>query len=97
MGKRPGMHHGVAAAGRAPDRSRIQQVLAIKTVITDDIMTQALQMSRYRGTHVTAIPRDQNPHDTMIRSRPTAAPANFAQEGATADETRHDRLMSHDR
>jgi hypothetical protein len=72
------MHHGGAAADRAPDRSRIQQVIAIEAVITDDIMTQALQMSRYRGTHVTAIPRDQNPHDPMIRSRPTAAPTNFA-------------------
>ncbi len=78
MGKRPGMHHGGAPAGRTPDRSRIQQVIAIKTVITDDIMTQALQMSRYRGTHVTAIPRHQNPHDPMILSRPTAAPTNFA-------------------
>jgi hypothetical protein len=76
MGKRP----GGAPAGRAPDRRRIQQVIAVEAVITDDIVTQALQMSRYRGTHVTAIPRDQNPHDPMIPNRPTvtAAPTNFA-------------------
>jgi hypothetical protein len=80
MGKRPGMHHGRAAAGRAPDRSRIQQVMAIEAVITDDIVAQALQMSRYRGTHVTSIPRDQNPHDPMIGGRPTAAPTDFACE-----------------
>ena len=62
MGKRPRMHHGGAPAGRAPDRSRIQQVIAVEEVITDDIVAQALQMSRYRSTHMTAMPRDQNPH-----------------------------------
>ena len=78
MGKRPGMHHGGTAVGRTPDRSRIQQVMAVDAVITDDIVAQALQMSRYRGTHVTAIPRDQNPHDPMIGGRSTAAPTDFA-------------------
>lgn len=38
----------------APDRSRIQQVVTVKAVKTDDIVAQALQMSRCRGTHVTA-------------------------------------------
>jgi hypothetical protein len=80
MGKRPGMHHGGAPAGRTPDRSRIQQVIAVEAVITDDIMTQELQMSRYRGTHVTAMSRDQNPHGPIIGGRPTAAPTDFACE-----------------
>jgi hypothetical protein len=70
MGERPGMHHGGAAAGRTPDRSRIQQVMTVEAVITDDVMAQSLKMSRYRGTNVTAIPRDQNPHDPMIGGRP---------------------------
>jgi hypothetical protein len=29
-------------------------------------MTQSLQMSRYRRTHVTAVPGDQNPHDPIV-------------------------------
>ncbi len=66
MSKRPGMHHGGAAAGRPPHRSRIKQVVAVEAVITDDIMSQALQMSRYRGTHVTAMSRNQNPHGPII-------------------------------
>jgi hypothetical protein len=37
-------------------------------------------MSRYRGAHVTAMPRHQNPHDPMIGRRPAAAPADFAHE-----------------
>jgi hypothetical protein len=78
MGKRPGMRHGVAAVGRAPDSHRIQQVMAIEAVVTGDIMTQALQMSRHRGAHVTSVPRDQNPHNPMICSRPAAAPTNAA-------------------
>lgn len=77
MGKRPGMHHGGTPVGRTPDRRRIQQVMAIEAVITDDVMTQVLEMSRYRGTNVTPIPRDQNPHDPMIGDGPTAAPAHF--------------------
>jgi hypothetical protein len=69
MGKRPGMHHGGAAADRAPDRSRIQQVVAVEAVITDHIVAQARQMSRYRGTHVTSMSCDQNPHGPMIGGR----------------------------
>jgi len=84
MGKRPGMHHGGAPVGHAPDRRRIQQVMAVEAVITDDIMTQVLQMSRYRGTHVTPTPRDQNPHDSMIRNQPTAAPTKESQAGEGA-------------
>jgi len=80
MGKRRGMHYGGAAVGRAPDRSRIQQVVAVEAVITDDIVAQVLQMSRYRGTHVTSMSRDQNPHGPIIGSRPTAAPTDFACE-----------------
>ncbi|MDX6416635.1 MAG: hypothetical protein QOG28_1255 [Trebonia sp.] len=66
MGQRPGMHDGGAAVRRAPDRGRIQQIVAVNAVIADDIMSEALQVSRYRGTHVTAMPRDQNAHDPMI-------------------------------
>jgi hypothetical protein len=43
-------------------------------------MTQALEVSRYRGTHVTAMPRDQNPHDPMIGRRPAATPTDFPDE-----------------
>lgn len=78
MGKRPGVHHGCTAVDRVPDRSRIQQVMAVEAVITDDFMTQVFQMSCYRGTHVTAIPRDQNPHNPMIGAWPTAVPTNIA-------------------
>jgi hypothetical protein len=46
-----------------------QQIIAVNAVITDDVMAQALQMSRYRGTHVSAMPRDQNAHDPMIVRR----------------------------
>ena len=42
MSKRPGVNHGGAAACRAPDRGRIQQVVAVEAVITDDIVAQAL-------------------------------------------------------
>jgi len=80
MGKRPGMHHRGAPAGRAPDRRRIQQVVTIKAVITDDVVAQVLEMSCYRGTHVTAMPRDQNPHVPMIGGRLAAAPADSARE-----------------
>lgn len=80
MGKRRGVHHGGAAAGRPPNRSRIQQVIAVEPVVTDDIVTQAFQESRYRGTHVTAMPRDQNPHQPMIGRRPPAAPTDFAHQ-----------------
>jgi hypothetical protein len=72
------MHHGAATFGRTPDRGRIKQVIAVEPVKTDDSVAQALQMSRYRGTHVTAVPRDQNPHDPMIGRRPAATPADFA-------------------
>ena len=67
MGKRRGMHHGSATAGRAPDRSRIQQVIAVEPVITDDIVTQVPQVSRYMGAYVTVMPRDQNPLLSWIR------------------------------
>ena len=69
MGKRPGVHDGGAAVRRTPDRAKIQQVIAVSAVITDDIVAQAFQVSRYRGTHVTAMPRDQNAHDAMIDHR----------------------------
>jgi hypothetical protein len=48
-------------------------------------MTQALQMGRYRGTHVTPIPCHQNPHDSMIRGWPTTAPTNFAHKKEQQD------------
>jgi hypothetical protein len=83
------MHHGAASFGRTPDRDRIQQVIAVEPVKTDDSVTQALQMSRYRGTHVTAVPRDQNPHDPMIGRRPAATPTDFAdKQGAGASRER---------
>ncbi len=101
MGKRPGMHHGGAVVGRAPDRSRIQQVMAVDAVITDDIVAQALQMSRYRGTYVTAMPRDQNPHDPYDR-RPADGRANgfrsqerAAQRGTPPIANRLDRSPRH--
>jgi hypothetical protein len=78
MGKRPGMHHGGAAVRRTPDRGKIQQIIAVNAVIACDIMTQTLQMSRYRGTHVTAVPGDQDAHDPMIGRRPAAMPTDFA-------------------
>jgi hypothetical protein len=80
VGKRPQMHDGNAAVRRAPDRSDIQQIIAVDAVITGDIMAEAPQMSRYRGTHVTAMPRDQNAHDSMIGRPPAAVPTDFADE-----------------
>ena len=94
MGKRPGMHHGGAAAGRAPDRSRIQQVMAVKAVITDDIVAEALQMRCYRGTNVTAVPRDKNPHGPMIGGRPAAAPTDFACELQREQQGTADRELA---
>jgi hypothetical protein len=72
------MHNSGAAVRRAPDRGKIQQVIAVNAVIADDIMTAAPQVSRYRGAHVTAIPRDQNPHDPMIGRRPATMPTDLA-------------------
>jgi hypothetical protein len=66
VGKSPKMHHSSAALRRTPDRSDIPQIIAVDEVIAGDIMAEAPQMSRYRGTHVTAMPRDQNPHHSMI-------------------------------
>ena len=76
MGKRPGMHHG--AAGRTPDRSRIQQAIAVKAVITDDIVAEALQMRCYRGTNVTAVPRDKMRALARCRTRPRRVPVRRA-------------------
>jgi hypothetical protein len=78
MGQRPGVHDGGAAVRRAPDRGKIQQVIAVNAVVADDIMTEALQVSRYWGTHVTAMPRNQNPHDPMIGRRPAGTPTDLA-------------------
>jgi hypothetical protein len=66
------MHDGGTPVRRAPDRGKIQQVIAVNAVIADDIMTEALQVSRYRGTHVTAMPRDQDPHRPVIGRRSAA-------------------------
>jgi hypothetical protein len=74
------MHHGGAAVRRAPDRSGIQEIIAVNVVITGNVMAEARQMSRHRGTHLTAMPRDQNPHDLMIGRRPAAGPTGFADE-----------------
>jgi hypothetical protein len=71
------MHDSGAAVQRAPDRSGIQEIVTVDAVIADDIMTGALQMSRYRGTHVTAMPRDQNAHNPMIGRRSAAVPTVF--------------------
>jgi hypothetical protein len=40
-------------------------------------MTETLQMSRYRGPHVTAVPSDQNTHTSMIIQRQAADPPIF--------------------
>jgi hypothetical protein len=72
------VHDGGAAVRRAPDGGKIQQVIAINAVVADDVMTESLQVSRNRGTHVTAMPRDQNPHDPMIGRRPATVPTDLA-------------------
>jgi hypothetical protein len=77
VGQGRGVHNGGAAVRRALDRGKIQQVSAINAVVADDIMTETPQVSRYRGTHVTAIPRDQNPHDPMIGRRPAPMPTDL--------------------
>jgi hypothetical protein len=71
------MHDGGAAVRRASDRSEIQEIVAVNAVIADDIMPEELQVSRYRGTHVTAIPRDQNAHNSMIGRGPAATPTDL--------------------
>lgn len=80
MGNRPGMHHGGAAVRSAPDRSGIQQVVAIDAVKADDLMTEERQVLRYRSPYVTAMPRDQNAHYPMIGRRP--ATGNRARGGS---------------
>jgi len=60
------MHDGGTAGRRPPDRGRIQEIIAVHAVKADNIMAQALQVSRDRSTHVTAMPGDQNTHDSMI-------------------------------
>lgn len=62
-GERPGVHDGGAAGRRAPDRGVVQQVVAVNAVVTDHLMAEAFKVSCYLGTHVTAMPGDQNPHN----------------------------------
>jgi hypothetical protein len=64
------MHHRGAAIRRELDRGQIQEIIAVDAVEADNLMAQALQMRRDRGTHVTAMPSDQNAHDSMIGRRP---------------------------
>jgi hypothetical protein len=66
MSKRPRMHDSSAPIRRAPDRGGIEEIIAVDSVIADDLMAEALQMSRYRGTHMTVMPGDQNLHNPMI-------------------------------
>ena len=58
------MHHGGTAVRRAPDPGMVEQVIAVTTVEAGHLMTEAFQMSRYDGAHVTAVPGDQNPHSS---------------------------------
>ena len=60
------MHDGRAAIGRAPDRGGIPQIITVRAVKAGDIVAEAFQVSRYRGTDLTAVPRDQNAHGSMI-------------------------------
>jgi hypothetical protein len=62
MGQGPGMHNGSAAVRRAPDRSGIQEIIAVEAVEAGDVMAEARQVIRYRGTHVATMPGDQNAH-----------------------------------
>jgi hypothetical protein len=66
MGERPGVHHGGAAGRRPPDRGRIEEIISVDPVKTDNLGAQALQERRHRGTHVTAMPGNQNAHDPII-------------------------------
>jgi len=78
MGQRPGMHHGRTAVRRPPDRGEIEEVVAVDAVKADNIVAQAFQVSRDRGTYVTAMPRDQNAHESMMGRRPAAVPTDIA-------------------
>jgi hypothetical protein len=81
------MHHGGAAVRSAPDRSSIQQIVAIDAVKTDDIMTEERQVLRYRNPYVTAMPSDQNAHHPTIGRRPATVPTDLADRAAAGRAT----------
>ena len=74
------MHHSGAASRRTPDRGQIQEVISVGPIKADNNMAQALQMSRDRGTHMTAMPSDQNAHNPMIGHGGRAAPIDIADQ-----------------
>jgi hypothetical protein len=47
-------------------------IIAVSAVKADDIVAEALQVSGHRGADITAMPRDQNPHGSIIGRRPAA-------------------------
>ena len=66
MRERRGMHHSRATFDRAADRTRVQQVIAVEAVEAGDIVAKTLQVRRYRGTYMTAMTSDQDPHVPMV-------------------------------
>src|ERR1700735_1484054 len=85
------MHHGGASSRRAPARGQVKEVISVGPVEADHDMAQALQMSRDRGTHMTAMPSDQNAHNPMIgQGRKAAGPG--VRFSPLAAKSRLDRL-----
>jgi hypothetical protein len=60
------MHHSGTTFDRAADRTRVQQVIAVEAVEASDIVANTLQVRRYRGTYMTAMTSDQDPHVPMV-------------------------------
>jgi len=60
--KRSGVHDGGTAIRRPLDRGEVQEIVAVAAVETDYLMAKALQVGRYLGSNVPALPGDKNPH-----------------------------------
>jgi len=58
-----------APVRRPLDRGTVEKIIAIGEVKASDIMAQLLQMIGDRAADVTAMSRDQNPHQSMIERR----------------------------
>jgi hypothetical protein len=64
--ERPEVHDGRAAVRRAPHRGEIQEIVAVGAVETGYLVASALQMVNDMVAYIATVPRDQNPHRSMM-------------------------------
>lgn len=72
------MNDGRAAVRRTPDRRAIEQFITIGAIKPSDFVAEPLEMSGDRTADVPTMPRDQNPHRSIITCRPALAPIGLA-------------------